>query len=131
MVSPEELVGPDRERQLLGAEILDVDTAKDGIMVRSEERLAVDTQRVVIGRARLRKYKVTEEQQITVTVAHEQVRVEQDTDVPQHAHDGAVPGSGRGAVDPDTNGAPAAGTDDLDHPPVATGGWCCTPSAPS
>ncbi|WP_280450730.1 DUF2382 domain-containing protein, partial [Nocardia cyriacigeorgica] len=35
-------------------------------MVRSEERLDVDTEQQVAGKARLRKYVVTEEQSITV-----------------------------------------------------------------
>jgi stress response protein YsnF/sporulation protein YlmC with PRC-barrel domain len=53
----------------------------DGSMVRSEEQLAAGTERVATGRARLRKYLVTEEQQITVSVSREDVRVEYVTDV--------------------------------------------------
>lgn len=52
----------------------------DGTMVRSAERLVVRTGRAPTGRARLRKYLVTEEQQITVQVSREEVRVEYDTD---------------------------------------------------
>ena len=44
-------------------------------VVRSEERLHVDTRTEQTGRARLRKYVVTEEQSVTVPVTHEEVRV--------------------------------------------------------
>jgi uncharacterized protein (TIGR02271 family) len=44
-------------------------------MTRSEERLNVGTEQVESGRVRLRKYVVTEEQQVTVPVRHEEVRV--------------------------------------------------------
>lgn len=44
-------------------------------VVRSEERLRAGTETVESGRVRLRKYVVTEEQQITVPVRHEEVRV--------------------------------------------------------
>jgi uncharacterized protein (TIGR02271 family) len=47
----------------------------DGAMTRSEERLAVGTERVEAGRARLRKYVTTEEVSKTVPVSHEEVRV--------------------------------------------------------
>ncbi|MEQ0560337.1 PRC and DUF2382 domain-containing protein [Amycolatopsis sp. NEAU-NG30] len=50
---------------------------KDG-MTRSEERLNVGTEQVETGRVRLRKYVVTEEQQVTVPVRHEEVRVERE-----------------------------------------------------
>jgi uncharacterized protein (TIGR02271 family) len=45
-------------------------------MTRSEERLNVSTEKAESGRVRLRKHVVTEEQQITVPVSHEEVRVE-------------------------------------------------------
>lgn len=45
-------------------------------MTRSEERLNVGTEQVESGHVRLRKYVVTEEQQVTVPVRHEEVRVE-------------------------------------------------------
>lgn len=45
-------------------------------MTRSEERMHVGTERHEVGRARLHKYVVTEEQQQTVPVRHEEVRVE-------------------------------------------------------
>ncbi len=44
-------------------------------MTRSEERLNVGTQQVEAGRARLRKYVVTEKQTVNVPVSHEEVRV--------------------------------------------------------
>jgi uncharacterized protein (TIGR02271 family) len=47
----------------------------DDIMTRSEERLTVGTERERIGVAHLRKYVVTEEQQMTVPVSHEEVRL--------------------------------------------------------
>ncbi|NKY89280.1 DUF2382 domain-containing protein [Nocardia veterana] len=47
-------------------------------MVRSEERLNVDTQREAVGTARLRKYVVTEDQTVTVPTSHEEVRVERE-----------------------------------------------------
>ncbi|MFI5733936.1 DUF2382 domain-containing protein [Kribbella sp. NPDC051587] len=50
-------------------------TAADGSMVRSEERLHAGTETVESGRVGLRKVVVTEEQQVTVPVSHEEVRV--------------------------------------------------------
>jgi uncharacterized protein (TIGR02271 family) len=50
----------------------------DEAMTRSEEQLRVGTQRVETGRARLRKYIVTEEVQSTVPVSHEEVRIERE-----------------------------------------------------
>jgi uncharacterized protein (TIGR02271 family) len=47
-------------------------------MIRSEERLNVGTEQVESGRVRLRKYVVTEQQQVTVPVSHEEVRVERE-----------------------------------------------------
>lgn len=44
-------------------------------MVRSEERLRAGTETVETGRVRLRKFVVTEEQQVSVPVSHEEVRV--------------------------------------------------------
>lgn len=49
-------------------------TAED-FLTRSEERLTVGTERQRIGVAHLRKYVVTEEQQVTVPVSHEEVRL--------------------------------------------------------
>ncbi|MGY1782506.1 DUF2382 domain-containing protein [Geodermatophilus sp. SYSU D01036] len=50
----------------------------DNAMTRSEEHLTVGTQRVEAGRARLRKYVVTENVSQTVPVSHEEVRVERE-----------------------------------------------------
>ncbi|MCU1593237.1 MAG: photosystem reaction center subunit [Frankiales bacterium] len=50
----------------------------DTAMTRSEEQLHVGTEKVEAGRARLRKYIVTEEQQVTVPVSHEEVRLERE-----------------------------------------------------
>ncbi len=47
-------------------------------MTRSEERLHASTENVETGRVRLRKYVVTEEQQMTVPVSHEEVRLERE-----------------------------------------------------
>jgi uncharacterized protein (TIGR02271 family) len=50
----------------------------DNAMTRSEERLHVGTENVESGRARLRKYVVTEEVTQTVPVSHEEVRIERE-----------------------------------------------------
>ncbi|WP_103348623.1 DUF2382 domain-containing protein [Amycolatopsis sp. CA-128772] len=50
----------------------------DRSMTRSEERLNVGTEQVETGHVRLRKYVVTEEQQVTVPVRREEVRVERE-----------------------------------------------------
>jgi uncharacterized protein (TIGR02271 family) len=50
----------------------------DDAMTRSEEELRVGTQTRERGRARLRKYVVTEEQQVTVPVQREEVRLERE-----------------------------------------------------
>jgi uncharacterized protein (TIGR02271 family) len=50
----------------------------DDAMTRSEEELQVGTQRRETGKARLRKYVVTEEQTRTVPVQREEVRVERE-----------------------------------------------------
>jgi uncharacterized protein (TIGR02271 family) len=47
-------------------------------MTRSEEELRVDTERREAGRARLRKYVVTEEQTVSVPVEREEVRLERE-----------------------------------------------------
>jgi len=53
-------------------------TETDDAMTRSEERLAVGTQQVETGKARLRKYIVTENVTQTVPVSHEEVRIERE-----------------------------------------------------
>lgn len=50
----------------------------DNAMTRSEEHLQVGTERVEAGRARLRKYVVTEQETVTVPVTREEVRVERE-----------------------------------------------------
>ena len=50
----------------------------DQAMTRSEEELRVGTATRERGRARLRKYVVTEDQQVTVPVSREEVRVERE-----------------------------------------------------
>ena len=52
--------------------------ATDDAMTRSEERLKAGTETHEAGRARLRKYVVTEQQQVTVPVSHEEVTVEHE-----------------------------------------------------
>ena len=48
----------------------------DDAMTRSEERLVAGTRQEQVGSARLRKYVVTEQQQVTVPVTREEVRLE-------------------------------------------------------
>jgi uncharacterized protein (TIGR02271 family) len=50
----------------------------DNAMTRSEEQLNVGTEKVQAGRARLRKYVVTEQQTVNVPVSREEVRVERE-----------------------------------------------------
>jgi uncharacterized protein (TIGR02271 family) len=50
----------------------------DSAMTRSEEQLRVGTESVESGRARLRKYVVTENVTQTVPVSHEEVRIERE-----------------------------------------------------
>ena len=47
-------------------------------MTRSEEHLRVGTEQAEAGRARLRKYVVTEQQSVQVPVSREEVRVERE-----------------------------------------------------
>jgi uncharacterized protein (TIGR02271 family) len=54
------------------------DRETDEAMTRSEEELRVAKQREVTGKVRLRKYVVTEQQQVTVPVQREEVRVERE-----------------------------------------------------
>jgi uncharacterized protein (TIGR02271 family) len=63
------------------ADVVGRDTSgpvSDEAMTRSEERLRVGTEGVVAGRARLRKYVVTENVTTTVPVSHEEVRIERE-----------------------------------------------------
>lgn len=68
----------------------------DGAMTRSEERLAVGTERVAATRVRVTRYVVTEEVQVSVPVRREEIRVEE---VPVDAPDD---GPGESLVPPDT-----------------------------
>jgi uncharacterized protein (TIGR02271 family) len=53
-------------------------TTTDGAMTRSEERLNVGTRSEEVGRARLRKYVITEDVTETVPVSREEVRVQRE-----------------------------------------------------
>jgi uncharacterized protein (TIGR02271 family) len=68
--------GADTGRDSVGRDVSGPTT--DEAMTRSEEELRVGTQTRERGRARLRKYVVTEDQQVTVPVQREQVRVERE-----------------------------------------------------
>ncbi|QNE45414.1 DUF2382 domain-containing protein (plasmid) [Frigoribacterium sp. NBH87] len=50
----------------------------DDAMTRSEEQLHVGTETTQAGRARLRKYVVTEQETVTVPVSHDEVRLERE-----------------------------------------------------
>ena len=50
----------------------------DNAMTRSEEKLRVGTETEVAGKARLRKHVVTERQQVTVPVSHEEVTLQRE-----------------------------------------------------
>jgi stress response protein YsnF len=56
----------------------DAGMGQDDAMTRSEEEMHVGVERREAGRARLRKYIVTEEEQRTVPLRHEEVRVERE-----------------------------------------------------
>ena len=85
-------LSPDEERRLYqhyGREFGDFDYERDygrdtsgpktdDAMTRSEEELRVGTAREEVGRARLRKFVVTEQVQTTVPVQREEVRIERE-----------------------------------------------------
>ena len=82
-----------------GTETSGVDTAAvpasandDGYLTRSEEQLHVGTQRVEAGRAKLRKFVVTEQQTVTVPVTHEEVQVIREPLQPGESVDGSTIG---------------------------------------
>jgi uncharacterized protein (TIGR02271 family) len=66
----------DRSRETVGHDTSGPTT--DEAMTRSEEQLHVGTERREVGRARLRKYVVTETVTKTVPVSHEEVRIERE-----------------------------------------------------
>ena len=68
--------GTGTDRQAVGEDVSGPET--DDAMTRSEEELRVGTERRETGRARLRKYVVTENVQQTVPVQREEVRVERE-----------------------------------------------------
>ena len=80
-VADEQELGPEEEDRLFahygltGAPAAAPAPAGDGVVTRSEERLHVGTERIETGRARLRKYVVTETVTQTVPVSHEELRV--------------------------------------------------------
>jgi len=63
----------------------------DDAMTRSEERLRAGTETQEAGRARLRKYVTTEQQQVSVPVTREEVRVEREP-ITEGNYDKAVDG---------------------------------------
>lgn len=65
------------------------DAPQDATMVLSEERLKVGVERVVAGRARLRKYVVSETVRQTVPVRHEELRVVREPIAPGELPDTA------------------------------------------
>lgn len=66
----------DRARGAVGRDTSGPTT--DDAMTRSEERMRVGTETTEAGRARLRKYVVTEQVTQTVPVSHEEVRIERE-----------------------------------------------------
>ncbi len=60
-------------------------TGTDDAMTRSEQRLVAGTEVYETGRARLRKYVVTEDVQITVQVRREELRLEREPVEGHHA----------------------------------------------
>ncbi|AKK03584.1 PRC and DUF2382 domain-containing protein [Corynebacterium epidermidicanis] len=71
------------------------DLTDDNTLVRSEERLNVDTERVEAGEARLRKYVVHDTETVEVPVTREEVRVER-TPIDGEAREGVLHRAGIG-----------------------------------
>lgn len=65
--------------------------AGDDAMTRSEEHLRVGKETHESGRVRLRKYVVTEEEQVSVPVSHEEVRIEREP-ITEESRDRAMSG---------------------------------------
>jgi uncharacterized protein (TIGR02271 family) len=68
-----------------GAAVPQGETTPAESLVRSEERMRVGTETAEAGRVRLRKYIVTEEQQVNVPVRHEEVHVTREPVSPEEA----------------------------------------------
>jgi uncharacterized protein (TIGR02271 family) len=68
----------DRSRGIDGDRDSTVGRGTDDAMTRAEERLNVGTRSEEVGRARLRKYVVSEQVTQTVPVSHEEVRIERE-----------------------------------------------------
>ncbi|HLL65122.1 MAG TPA: PRC and DUF2382 domain-containing protein [Micromonosporaceae bacterium] len=66
----------DTDRETVGHDTSGPST--DDAMTRSEERLTAGTRTEQVGKARLRKYVVTEQQQVTVPVSREEVTIERE-----------------------------------------------------
>ena len=64
----------------------------DDYLTLSEEQLRVGTQRVEAGRARLRKFVVTEQQTVTVPVSHDEVKIVREPLQPGESTGGATIG---------------------------------------
>jgi uncharacterized protein (TIGR02271 family) len=64
-------------QQMTGQAGTDADRP-DTEVIRSEERLRVGTETVENGRVRLHKYVVTEDQQVSVPLRHEEIRIERE-----------------------------------------------------
>ncbi len=79
----------DTDRETVGYDTSGPTT--DDAMTRSEERVRAGTEKVEAGRARLRKYVVTEQQQVTVPVTREEVRVEREP-ITEGNYDAAMAG---------------------------------------
>ena len=80
------------------------DDGEGAEMIRSEEEVSVGTRRRVSGKARLKKYVVTEHVQKVVPVQREEVRVEFE---PAEGEDGRAPDSAGEVAEPETGDAPA------------------------
>ncbi|MFE1954284.1 MULTISPECIES: YsnF/AvaK domain-containing protein [Streptomyces] len=72
---PDEAAGTEEQRAGTAERERTGMASGDDAMTRSEERMHVGTERYESGRARLRKYVVTEEVEQTVPVSHEEVRL--------------------------------------------------------
>lgn len=70
--------GQTDRRRMDASRTPDATRTSDESMTRSEERMRVGKQSVETGHVRLRKYVVTENEQLTVPVSHEEVRVQRE-----------------------------------------------------